>query len=109
MTNTLAAAQGAGGEVTKDEDQDMVCEDGHFVPLVGGLFLHLDEDLVEQGRRWKRQRCCLNQRRSNCGSTQMSEEGNKNPRTMHKGSAKALPLPLDLATLSSSDDGGDEY
>jgi len=39
----------------------------------------------------------------------MSEEGNKNPRTMHKGSAKALPFPLDLAALSSSDDGGVEY
>jgi hypothetical protein len=39
----------------------------------------------------------------------MSEEGNKNPRTIHKGSVKALPFPLDLATLSSSDDGGDEY
>jgi hypothetical protein len=37
----------------------------------------------------------------------MSEEGNKNPRTMHKGSAKSLPLPLDLTTMSSSDDGGD--
>ena len=41
--------------------------------------------------------------------TQMSKEGNKNPRTMQKGSAKALPLPLDLTALSSSDDGGDEY
>ena len=39
----------------------------------------------------------------------MSEEGNKNPRTMYKGSAKALPLPLDLAALSLSSDGGDEY
>jgi hypothetical protein len=39
----------------------------------------------------------------------MSEEENKNPRTMHKGSAKVLPLPLDLAALSSSGDGGDEY
>ena len=28
---------------------------------------------------------------------------------MHKGSAKALSLPLDLAALSSSGDGGDEY
>ena len=28
---------------------------------------------------------------------------------MHKGSAKALPLPLDLAALSSSDNNGDEY
>jgi hypothetical protein len=37
----------------------------------------------------------------------MSEEGNKNPRTMHKGSVKALPLPLDIAALSSrgNDDG----
>jgi hypothetical protein len=39
----------------------------------------------------------------------MSEEGNKNLRTMHKGSAKALPLPLDLTALSLSGDGGDEY
>jgi len=39
----------------------------------------------------------------------MSEEGNKNPRTMHKGSVKALPLPLDLAALSLSGDGDDEY
>jgi hypothetical protein len=28
---------------------------------------------------------------------------------MHKGSAKALPLPLDVAALSSSGDDGDEY
>jgi hypothetical protein len=39
----------------------------------------------------------------------MSEEGNKNPRTMHKGSAKALPLPLVVAALSLSGDGSDEY
>ena len=50
MTDTLVAAQGAGGEAAKDEYQDMVCEDGHFIPLVGGLFLHLDDDLVERGR-----------------------------------------------------------
>jgi hypothetical protein len=50
VTNTLAGAQGVGGEAAKDEDQDMVCEDGHFVPLVRGLLLHLDEDLVERGR-----------------------------------------------------------
>jgi hypothetical protein len=36
-------------------------------------------------------------------------EGNKNPRTMHKGSAKALPLPSDLEALSLSGDDGDEY
>ena len=40
VTDTLVATQGAGGEASEDEDQDMVCEDGHFVPLVGGL-LHL--------------------------------------------------------------------
>jgi hypothetical protein len=39
----------------------------------------------------------------------MSEEGNKNPRIMHKGSAKELPLPLDLAALSSSSNDSDEY
>ena len=38
--NTLAATQGAGGEVLEDEDDDMVYEACHFVPLVGGL-LHL--------------------------------------------------------------------
>ena len=65
--NTLAAAQGAGGEAVKDEDQYMVCEDGHFVPLVVGLLLHLHYDLVEQGRRWKWWRCRLIQRRSTCG------------------------------------------
>ena len=48
-THTLVAAQGAGGEAVEDKDQDMVCEDGHFVPLVGGL-LRLDKDLVEWGR-----------------------------------------------------------
>jgi hypothetical protein len=40
-TDTLVAAQGAGGEVLEDEDEDMVYEDGHLVPLVGGLLLHL--------------------------------------------------------------------
>jgi hypothetical protein len=39
----------------------------------------------------------------------MSKEGNKNPKTMHKESVKALPLPLDLMALSLSDDDGDEY
>ena len=36
MTDTLAAAQGAGGEALEDEVEDMVYEDGHFIPLVGG-------------------------------------------------------------------------
>ena len=47
MTDTLVAAQGAGGEAAEEEDQEMVYEDGRFVPLIGGLLLHLDEDLVE--------------------------------------------------------------
>ena len=45
-TDTLVASQGASSEAAEDEKQDMVCEDGHFIPLVGGL-LHLNEDLVE--------------------------------------------------------------
>ena len=40
-THTLAAAQGASGEVTKDKDQDIIYEDVYFIPLVGGLLLHL--------------------------------------------------------------------
>ena len=57
-----------GNEAAENEDQDMVYEDGHFVPLVVGLLLlHLDEDLVEQGRRWKRLRYRLNQRGSDYG------------------------------------------
>jgi hypothetical protein len=40
-TDTLATAQGAGGEALEDEDEDMVYEDGPLVPLVGGLLLHL--------------------------------------------------------------------
>jgi len=41
-TDTLVATQGAGSEALEDEDEDMVCEDGHFIPLVGGLLLHLE-------------------------------------------------------------------
>ena len=41
-THTLTAAQGAGGEATGDKDQDIIYEDVYFVPLVGGLLLHLD-------------------------------------------------------------------
>ena len=42
VTDTHAAAQGVGGEALEDEDKDMVYEDSHFVPLVGGLLLHLE-------------------------------------------------------------------
>jgi hypothetical protein len=45
--DTLVVAQGADGEVAKNEDQDMVYEDAHSGPLVGDL-LHLDKDLLEQ-------------------------------------------------------------
>ena len=41
-THTLAAAQGVGGEVAEDMDQYFICDDVYFVPLVGGLLLHLD-------------------------------------------------------------------
>ena len=34
-TDTLAAAQGVGGQALEDEDEDMVYEDAHLVPLVG--------------------------------------------------------------------------
>jgi hypothetical protein len=41
-THTLAATQGAGGEAMEDKDQGIVYEDVYFIPLVGGLLLHLD-------------------------------------------------------------------
>jgi hypothetical protein len=41
-THTLVAAQGADGEAAEDKDQDIVYEDVYFVPLVGGLLLHID-------------------------------------------------------------------
>ena len=44
-TDTLAAAQGAGGEEAEDEDQDMVYEDAHCFHLVRDL-LYLDKDLL---------------------------------------------------------------
>ena len=40
--HTLAAAQVVGGEAAEYKDHDFVCEDVYFVPLVGGLLLHLD-------------------------------------------------------------------
>jgi hypothetical protein len=40
--HTLVAAQGVGGEVVEDKYQDFVYQDDYFVPLVGGLLLHLD-------------------------------------------------------------------
>jgi hypothetical protein len=47
VVDTLVAAQGAGGEAAEDEDQDMVYEDAHSIPLVGDL-LHLDKDVLER-------------------------------------------------------------
>jgi hypothetical protein len=40
--HTLAAAQGAGSEIAEDKDQDIVYVHVYFIPLVGGLLLHLD-------------------------------------------------------------------
>ena len=35
--DTFAAEQGAGGEAAKDLQNDILCEAGQCVPLVGGL------------------------------------------------------------------------
>ena len=35
-TDTLAAAQGVGGEAAKDKDQDIIREDVYFIPLIRG-------------------------------------------------------------------------
>jgi hypothetical protein len=43
----------------------MVCEDGHFIPHVRGLLLHLDDGGA--GTAMEAARCCLNQRRSDYG------------------------------------------
>jgi hypothetical protein len=42
VTHTIAATHGAGGEAAKDKDRYIIYEDIYFVPLVGGLLLHLD-------------------------------------------------------------------
>jgi hypothetical protein len=39
----------------------------------------------------------------------MSDEENKKPRKIDKESVKVLSLPIDLAAVSSSGHGGDEY
>ena len=41
-THTLAATQGVGDEVAEDKDQYFIYQDIYFVPLIGGLLLHLD-------------------------------------------------------------------
>ena len=42
MTHTLVVAQGVGNEATKDKEKDIIYEDVHFIPLIGGLLLYLD-------------------------------------------------------------------
>ena len=42
VTHTLVATQGAGSDAVEDKDLDIVYEDVYFIPLVGGLLLHLD-------------------------------------------------------------------
>ena len=37
VTNTFATKEGAAREVAEDLDNDIVCEAGQCVPLVGGL------------------------------------------------------------------------
>ena len=61
-----------GGKVVEDKDQDFVCQDVYFIPLIGCLLLHLDYDVVEQSQRWKRQRYHLNQSRKACGDVLVS-------------------------------------
>ena len=41
-TRTLTAAQGAGNEAAEDKDQAIIYEDVYFIPLAGGILLHLD-------------------------------------------------------------------
>jgi hypothetical protein len=36
-TDTFAAEQGASGEAAKDLENDILCEAGQCVPLIGGL------------------------------------------------------------------------
>jgi hypothetical protein len=57
-TDTLAAAQGAGGEAAEDEDQDMVYVDAHSLHLVGDL-LHLDKDLLEWQTHTNQMEACF--------------------------------------------------
>ena len=52
-------------------------------------------------RLWRLDHDLLSKQMESLFRTQMSEEGNKNPRNM-EGSAKALPLPSNLAGLSWS-------
>ena len=41
-THTLVATKDADDEVAEDKYQDFIYEDVYFIPLVGGLLLHLD-------------------------------------------------------------------
>ena len=59
-TDIFVAAQGAGQEAAENVKKEIVCEASHYIPLVGGRLLHLDEDLVEWGWRWKWRRYHLN-------------------------------------------------
>ena len=38
VIDTFVAEQGAGGEVAEDLKNDILCEAGQCVPLIGGLF-----------------------------------------------------------------------
>jgi hypothetical protein len=56
--DTLATAQGAGGQTVEDEDQDMVYEDAHSLHLVGDL-VHLDKDLLEWQTHTNQMEACF--------------------------------------------------
>jgi hypothetical protein len=45
-TDTLAAAQGVGGEAAEDEDQDMVYVDAHSLHLVGDLLCNRTDQII---------------------------------------------------------------
>ena len=50
VTDTFAAEQGVGGEVSEDLKNDILREASQCVPLIGGLLhficVHLDESLL---------------------------------------------------------------
>ena len=58
MADTLPATQGAGDEVAKDEDKDMVYEDAHSLHLIGDL-LHLDKNLLEWQTHTNQMEACF--------------------------------------------------
>ena len=44
VTDTFLVEQGAGGEAVEDLENDILCEAGQCVPLVGGLLHFVEPD-----------------------------------------------------------------